>query len=63
MSEPYKQSAQRSANIIAGLSQERQISIGKNLAVLIDIAMDAAEQIAPMLAANKTNSAGIEAKE
>lgn len=49
MSEVDKQSAQRSANILAGLSPEHQTVIGRNLATLIDIAMDTAEQIASML--------------
>ena len=50
MSENSKQSAQRSASVIEGLSPENQSAIAKNLATLIDVAMDAAEQIAPMLA-------------
>lgn len=50
MSENSKQSAQRSAEVIAGLSPEDQSAIAKNLATLIDVAMDTAEQIAPMLA-------------
>ena len=49
MSEVDKQSAQRCANILEGLSPEHQAAIGRNLAMLIDIAMDTAEQIAPML--------------
>lgn len=50
MSENSKKSVQRSASVIEGLSPENQSAIAKNLATLIDVAMDAAEQIAPMLA-------------
>lgn len=53
MSEDSKQSVMRSATVIQGLSPENQSAIAKNLATLIDVAMDAAEQIAPMLAENQ----------
>lgn len=50
MPENMKLSAQNSAAILAALSPEDQSRIGRKVASIIDLAMDLAEDIAPILA-------------
>lgn len=51
MPDTMKNSAERSAAVLAGLSPEDQSRIGKKVASIIDLAMDLAEDLAPILAA------------
>lgn len=51
MTDTMKIRAERSAAILAELPPEDQSRIGKKVASIIDLAMDLAEEIAPILAA------------